>query len=186
MPAKTVKAKMLAGEVYNCLDPELVAARQHAKMLFRSLNSVAKDEERRTILETLLGHIGHNSIIEPPFYCSYGGHIFIGDNVYLNFNCTILDNNEVHIGHEVMIGPSVQIYTAAHPLDAVTRTKRLETADKVIIEDNVRIGGRAIILPDVVIGLNAVVGAGAVVTKNVPPDSVVVGNPARIMEVLEE
>ena len=186
MPAKTEKAKMLAGEVYNCLDPELVAARQRANDLFRSYNLATEANERRSILESLLGQIGPDSVIEPPFYCSYGGHIFIGNNVYLNFNCTILDNNEVHIGHEVMISPSVQIYTAVHPLDAATRNKWLETAEKVVIEDNVWIGGGAIILPGVVIGRDAVVWVGAVVTKNVPPDSVVVGNPARIMKVLEE
>ena len=182
MPAKTEKAKMLAGEVYNCLDPELVTARQRANDLFRPYNLATEAYDRRSILESLLGQIGPDSVIEPPFYCSYGCHIFIGNNVYLNFNCTILDNNEVHIGHEVMIGPSVQIYTAVHPLDAATRVKRLETAEKVVIEDNVWIGGGAIILPGVVIGRDAVVGAGAVVTREVLPNSVVVGNPARIIE----
>jgi len=123
MPVKTEKEKMLAGETYNCLDPDLEAERQKTKELLRLYNLTAAVPERQTILQQLLGQIGHGSIIEPPFYCSYGQNIYIGDHVYLNVLCTILDCNEVHIGHHVMIGPAVQIYTAAHLLQAETLTK---------------------------------------------------------------
>ena len=115
MPSKTEKEKMLAGEMYNCLDAELAAERQIAKTQVRSFNSAPGDSEQSAILQTLLGRIGQNSFIEPPFYCSYGRHIFMGDHVYLNFGCTILDNNEVHIGHHVMIGPSVQFIRPLTP-----------------------------------------------------------------------
>lgn len=185
MPAKTEKEKMLAGEIYNCLDPDLAVERQQVKALVRSFNTALTEVEQIAALQQLLGRLGQNSMIEPPFYCSYGRHIFIGDNTYLNFGCTILDNNEVHLGHHVMIGPSVQIYTAAHALSATERIKGLETAKMIVIEDNVWIGGGAIILPGVVIGAEAVVGAGAVVTKDVAAYTVVAGNPARVIRTLD-
>ncbi len=128
MPSKTEKAKMLAAERYTCLDPDLEAERQKTKELLRLYNLTEAVPERQTILQQLLGQIGQNSIIEPPFYCSYGQNIYIGDHVYLNVLCTILDCNEVHIGHHVMIGPVVQIYTAAHLLQAETRIQGLEVA----------------------------------------------------------
>jgi maltose O-acetyltransferase len=134
----------------------------------------------------LLGYIGQNSIIEPPFYCSYGQNIQIGDHVYLNFLCTIFDNNEVHIGHHVMIGPAVQIYTAAHPLQAEARIQGWEVARPIVIEDNVWLGGAAILLPGVRIGRHAVVGAGAVVTRDVPANTVVAGNPARVIREIDQ
>jgi len=142
--------------------------------------------ERQIILQQLLGQIGQNLIIEPPFYCSYGQNIHIGDHVYLNYLCTILDNNEVHIGHYVMIGPAVQIYTAAHLLQAEPRIQGWEVAKPIVIEDNVWIGGGAILLPGVRIGRNAVVGAGAVVPRSVPANTVVAGNPARVIREIEQ
>jgi maltose O-acetyltransferase len=186
MPFRTEKEKMLAGESYNCLDPALEAVRQETKKLLRIYNLTEAGPERQTILQQLLGHIGQNSIVEPPFYCSYGQNTHIGDHVYLNCMCTILDNNEVHIGHHVMIGPVVQIYTAAHHLQAETRIQGLEVAKPIVIEDNVWLGGGAILLPGVRIGRNAVVGAGAVVTQSVPANSVVAGNPARVIREIEQ
>lgn len=185
MPAKTEKEMMLAGELYNCLDPELAAERDRTKTLRRSFNATPDEQEQLSILRRLLGALGQNSMIEPPFYCSYGRHTFIGDHAYLNFGCTILDNNEVHIGDHVMIGPAVQIYTAAHSLRPAERIQGLEIAQKIVIEDKVWIGGGAIILPGVVIGTKAVVGAGAVVTADVSANTVVAGNPARVIKVLE-
>jgi maltose O-acetyltransferase len=134
----------------------------------------------------LLGQIGQNSVIEPPFYCSYGQNIHIGDHVFLNVLCTILDCNTVHIGHHVMIGPAVQIYTATHHLQAEARIQGWEVAKPIAIEDNVWIGGGAILLPGVRIGRNAVVGAGAVVTRSVPADTIVAGNPARVTREIEQ
>jgi maltose O-acetyltransferase len=186
MPLRTEKEKMLAGESYNCLDPDLETIRQKAKELLRLYNLSEAVPEPQTILQQLLGHIGQNSIIEPPFYCSYGQNIHIGDHVYLNVLCTILDCNEVHLGHHVMIGPNVQIYTAAHHLQAEARNQGLEIAKPIVIEDNVWIGGGAILLPGVRIGRNAVVGAGAVVSRNVPASMVVAGNPARVIREIEQ
>lgn len=186
MSIRTEKEKMLAGETYNCLDPGLDAERQKVKGLLRLYNSSEVVPERQTILQQLLGRIGQNSIIEPPFYCSYGQNIYIGDHVYLNVMCTILDCNEVHIGQHVMIGPAVQIYTAAHHLQAETRIQGWEVAKQIVIEDNVWIGGGAILLPGVSIGRNAVVGAGAVVSRSVPANMVVVGNPARVIREIEQ
>ena len=187
MPLRTEKEKMLAGENYNGLDPDLEAERQKTKKLFRLYNLTETMPERQTILQQLLGHFGQNSIIEPPFYCSYGQNIHIGDYVYLNYMCTILDNKEVHIGHHVMVGPVVQIYTAAHPLQVEARIRGMEVAKPIVIEDNVWLGGGAIILPGVSIGRNAVVGAGAVVTRSVPASTIVAGNPARVIrEVVQK
>ena len=147
MPLRTEKEKMLAGETYNGLDPDLAAERQTTKELIRYYNLCEAVTERKKILQQLLGQIGENSIIEPPFYCSYGQNIHIGDHVYLNFLCTIFDNNEVNIGHHVMIGPGVQIYTAAHPLQVEKRIRGWEVAKPIVIEDNVWLGGGAILLP---------------------------------------
>ena len=186
MSSRTEKEKMLAGESYNCLDPDLETERQKAKELLQLYNLSEAAPERQNILQQLLGQIGQNSIIEPPFYCSYGHNIYIGEHVYLNVLCTILDCNTVHIGHDVMIGPVVQIYTAAHHLQAEARIQGWEVAKSIVIEDNVWIGGGAILLPGVRIGRNAVVGAGAVVTRSVPANTVVAGNPARVIREIEQ
>jgi maltose O-acetyltransferase len=186
MALRTEKEKMLAGQRYNLFDPDLEAERQKAKQLLRLYNLTEPGPERQTILQQLLGQIGQNSIVEPPFYCSYGQNIHIGDHVYLNFMCTILDNNEVHIGHHVMIGPVVQIYTVAHHLQAEARIQGWEVAEPIVIEDNVWLGGGAILLPGVTIGRNAVVGAGAVVSRSVPANTVVAGNPATVIREIEQ
>jgi len=183
---RTEREKMLAGERYIIFDPELDAIRAKTKALLHLFNRSESLLERQTILRQLLGQIGQNSIIEPPFYCSYGRHIHLGDHAYLNVLCTILDGNEVHIGHHVMIGPAVQIYTAAHPLEAQPRNQGWEVAKPVVIEDNVWIGGGAILLPGVTIGRNAVVGAGAAVSRDVPANTVVAGNPARVIREIEQ
>jgi maltose O-acetyltransferase len=177
---------MLAGECYNCLDPELIVERQKAMKLLQLYNLTEIIPERQAILQQMLGQIGQDSIIESPFYCSYGQNIYIGDHVFLNVLCTILDCNEVHIGHHVMIGPAVQIYTAAHLLQAEPRIQGWEVAKPIVVEEKVWIGGGAILLPGVRIGRNAVVGAGAVVSRSVPANTVVVGNPARVIREIEQ
>lgn len=186
MPEKTVREKMLAGESYNCLDPDLEVERQKVKQLLRRYNLSEGAPERQSILRQLLGGLGTDSIIEPPFHCVYGRNIYIGDHVFLNVLCTILDCNEVHIGNHVMIGPAVQIYTPAHDMLAEKRIQGWEVARSIVIEDNVWIGGGAILLPGVRLGRNAVVGAGAVVTRDVPSNAVAVGNPARVIREVEQ
>jgi maltose O-acetyltransferase len=186
MPLRSHKERMLAGETYNCLDPDLEAERQKTKELLRLYNQTEAQPERQTILQQLLGQVGQNSIIEPPFYCSYGRNTYVGDHVFLNHSCTILDNNEVRIGHHVMIGPLVQIYCAAHVLEAQAWNQGLEVAKPIVIEDNVWLGGGAILLPGVRIGRNAVVGAGALVPRSVPANTVVAGNPARVIREIEQ
>jgi maltose O-acetyltransferase len=181
MPPRTEKERMLAGETYTFFDPELVAERERATQLLRLFDRTEAPSERQRILRELLGHIGQGSTIQPPFYCTYGRHTYIGDHVYLNWSCVIIDNNEVRIGDHVMVGPSVQIYTAAHPLEVEARNQGWEVARPIVIEDNVWLGGGAILLPGVTIGRNAVVGAGAVVSRSVPAGTVVAGNPARVI-----
>jgi maltose O-acetyltransferase len=180
------KEKMLAGQLYHSLAPELMHEREQTKQLTRAYNDSGDMEERQSMLQGLLGAIGKNSYIEPPFQCNFGKHIFLGDNVYLNYDCIILDNNHVQIGSHTMLGPAVQIYTAIHPLDAGTRNQLLETAEKIIIGENVWIGGGAIILPGVTVGQNAVIGAGSVVTKDVEAWTVVGGNPATVIRKLDK
>ncbi|MGB2963560.1 MAG: sugar O-acetyltransferase [Anaerolineales bacterium] len=182
----TEKEKMLAGESYNCLDPDLEAERHKAKELIRRYNQTETEPERLTILQQMLGGIGQNPIIWSPFYCSYGKNTYLGDHVFLSYMCTILDNNEVRIGNHVMIGPAVQIYTAAHDLQVKARNQGWEIAKPIVIEENVWIGGGAILLPGVKIGRNAVVGAGAVVSRNVAANTVAVGNPARMIREIKQ
>lgn len=186
MQKRTELEKMLSEEVYDCRDADLEARRQSVKNLLRMYNLAEDIQERTSILGRLLGSIGINSIVEAPFHCVYGQNIHIGDNVYLNVQATILDCAKVHIGNNVMVGPNVQIYTAAHLLQAEARNQGLEIAKPIVIEDNVWIGGGAILLPGVSIGQNAVVGAGAVVPKNVAPNMVVAGNPAKEVREIDQ
>jgi maltose O-acetyltransferase len=180
------KDKMLAGERYNILDPNLDRIRQEMKKKLRVYNMSSEDDDRRSMLEDMLGSIGENLIIWPPFNCIYGENIHIGNNVFLNINCMIIDNNRVEFGDYAMVGPGVQVYTAAHPLDAKSRNQGWEETKPVTIGNSVWIGGSAILLPGVTIGERSVIGAGAVVTKDVPPSVVVAGNPARIIREIEQ
>jgi maltose O-acetyltransferase len=185
MPFRSEREKMLAGESYDIFDPELVARRQRVKELLRRFNREEAEPRRLSLLQQLLGEVGRESIIEPPFYCSYGENTYLGDHVFLNSLCTILDNNEVRIGNHVMLGPVVQIYTAIHPLQAAVRNQGWETTKPVTVEEGVWVAGGAILLPGVTIGRHAVVGAGAVVVESVPANTVVAGNPARVIREIE-
>jgi maltose O-acetyltransferase len=186
MGIRTEREKMLAGEIYNCLDADLEDERQKVKILLRLYNLAESSVERKSILDRILGHVGHNSIIESPFHCVYGQNIHIGDSVFLNIQCTILDCAQVSIGDHVMIGPLVQIYTAAHLLQAEGRNLGLEIAKPIVIDDNVWIGGGAILMPGVTVGRNAVVGAGSIVTKDVEVNTVVAGNPAKVVREIDQ
>ena len=180
------KENMLAGLFYNSLDPELVRLRQEARRTLWQYNATdpADESKRRELMEKLFGQAGKNLIIEPPFYCDYGSQIYFGDNVFLNFNCTILDCARVDIGNGCMLGPNVQIYTATHPLDPKARKEGKEFASPVKIGSDVWIGGSAVILPGVTIGDGSTIGAGSVVTHDIPPRCVAVGNPCRVIRRL--
>ena len=182
------KENMLAGLFYKSDDPELIAARQTARRLLCQYNATdpAEAEKRSQLLSQLLADPGKQCIIEPPFYCDYGSQIHLQDNVFINFNCIILDCARVDIGAGTILGPNVQIYTVTHPVDPAARTNGQEFAAPISIGSNVWIGGGAIILPGVKIGNGAVIGAGSVVTKEVAPNTVVAGNPARLIRQFYE
>jgi maltose O-acetyltransferase len=184
---KSEKQKMLDGELYNAADPELVKERENARRLTRLYNQTTETEyENRTrILKELLGSTGEQFFIEPAFRCDYGYNIHIGENFYANFDCVILDVCEVRIGENCFMAPGVHIYTAAHPIHPFERIAGPEFGKPVTIGDNCWIGGRAVINPGVTIGKNVVVASGSVVTKDVPDNVVVGGNPARIIKKIE-
>jgi maltose O-acetyltransferase len=178
--SRTEKQKMLAGELYRP-DAELAADQAATKQWLVRYNAALAlpVSERHRLLSERLAHVGEGSVIRPPFFCDYGTNIRLGDGVFLNFNCVILDVVEVTIGDRTQIGPAVQIYAADHPRDAETRKTGLEFGRPVRIGRDVWIGGGAIILPGVTIGDGALVGAGSVVTRDVAPGQTVAGNPAR-------
>lgn len=184
---KTEKSKMLAGEMYDAFDPELVAARERARDLCQELNSSRERDEtvRRRILKELLGSGGDSVWMQPPFYCDYGTNIYLGERVYFNFNCVILDVCEVRIGEYSFFGPAVQIYAATHPIDPQMRRVH-EFGKPVTIGSDVWVGGSAVICPGITIGSNTVIGAGSVVTKDIPAGVVAAGNPCRIIREITE
>ena len=181
----TEREKMLAGELYDPLDPELAAARERARDLCQALNATreADADGRRRILIELFGAGGDQVWMQPPFYCDYGSNIFLGERVFFNFNCVVLDVCAVRIGDFTLFGPAVQIYTATHPLDAELRRTR-EFAKPVTIGSDVWVGGGAIICPGVTIGSRSVIGAGSVVTRDIPEDVFAAGNPCRVIRTL--
>lgn len=183
----TEKEKMIRGELYIPADEELANERTRARQLTRLYNNTLETEnaKRYEILRTLFGTIGPDAYIEPTFKCDYGYNIHVGDHFYANFDCVILDVCPVHIGESCFMAPGVHIYTATHPLDPTERTNGSEYGKPVTIGNKVWLGGRAIINPGVRIGDNVVVASGAVVTKDVPGNVVVAGNPARIIKTIE-
>lgn len=183
--AMTEKQRMLQGEHYNPLDRELVMARRRARALTEKFNRSETGRERKELLKELFGAPLHRVFIEPPFQCDYGTHIRFGSNVFLNFNCVILDPAPVTFGSNVFLGPGVHIYTATHPLDAAERRTGQESAKPVSIGDDVWIGGGVIVLPGASIGCGAVIGAGSVVTGAIPAGVVAAGNPCRVIRSLQ-
>jgi maltose O-acetyltransferase len=181
----TEREKMLSGELYDPLDPELVAARIRARDLCQNLNATRETDEdaRRRILIDLFGAGGEHVWMQPPFYCDYGANIYLGQRVFFNFNCVVLDVCEVRIGDYTLFGPAVQIYTATHPLEAELRRTR-EFAKPVRIGSDVWVGGAAVILPGVTIGSRCVIGAGSVVTRDIPDGVFAAGNPCRVIREL--
>lgn len=184
---KTEKEKMLNGELYNALDAQLSDERLKARLLLKELNDSREDQvvEREKIIKALLPNSGAELWIQPPFYCDYGSNIYLGDKVFFNFNCVVLDVMNVTIGSRTLFGPNVQIYTATHPLDHNVRASGLEYAKPITIGEDVWIGGSAVICPGVTIGNRSVIGAGSVVTKDIPAGVFAAGNPCRVIRKLD-
>ncbi|WP_278848927.1 sugar O-acetyltransferase [Megamonas funiformis] len=187
-------SKCLQGKQFNCIDDELVSIITKARRLTKQYNQTKFEDtiQKDSILSELFAKIGNNVKINVPFYCDYGQHISIGNNVIININCTFVDCNKITIGNNVLIASNVQIYTATHPVNISDRLLDNWSYNNphaffntyalpVTIEDNVWIGGGVIILPGVTIGKNSVIGAGSVVNKSIPPNSLAVGNPCKVI-----
>ena len=185
---KTEKEKMLDGELYRATDPELAAGRLRARLLTKKLNDSREDEKdkRERIIKELIPNAGKHLWLEPPFYCDYGTNMIIGDDVFFNFNCIVLDVTPVRIGSRTKMGPNVQIYTATHPINYQERASGLEYGKAINIGEDVWIGGSAIICPGVTIGDRTVIGSGSVVTKDIPSDVFAAGNPCKVIRELEQ
>lgn len=185
---KTEKEKMLAGELYDALDAQLSEERLKARLLIKELNDSREDQttERARILKELIPNAGEGLWLQPPFYCDYGYNMKLGEKVFFNFNCVVLDVAEVTIGSRTLFGPNVQIYTATHPIDHKVRASGLEFAKPITIGEDVWIGGSAVICPGVNIGDRSVIGAGSVVTRNIPADVFAAGNPCKVIRQLTE
>lgn len=181
--------KLLVGEYYNTRDSELLQMHSRAIEILKKFNN-SDTEQSNEILKELLGAVGDGVWVEKPFFCDYGKHISIGENSFINYNCTLLDCNKITIGKNVLIGPGTGIYTASHPIDYKDRLNKITNNEApyktyalpVVVGDNVWIGGNVSILPGVIIGDNCVIGAGSVVTKSIPENSVAVGNPCKVIK----
>jgi maltose O-acetyltransferase len=180
---RSEKEKMLAGELYRPSDPEIQAELTATKAWLSRYNasSALSPSEQRVLLRERLAKVGEGVVVRPPFYCDFGFNISLGAEVFLNFNCVLLDVTEIAIGDRTQVGPAVQIYAADHPRDAALRRELLEFGRPVRIGRDVWIGGGAILLPGVTVGDNAVIGAGSVVTRDVAERATVVGNPAHLV-----
>lgn len=184
---RSEREKMLAGELYDPNDPELIRDRERARDLCLELNATreGQKEERRRILNELFGEGGGDVWLQPPFFCDYGSNIRLGKRVFFNFNCVVLDVCEVKIGDYTLFGPAVQIYTATHPMNAEQRRER-EFAKPIEIGSDVWVGGGVIICPGVKIGSRSVIGAGSVVTRDIPEGVFAAGNPCRVIREITE
>lgn len=179
---------MLSGELYDALDKQLSDERLRTRLLLKELNDSREDqaEEPSRILKELIPDAGEGLWLQPPFYCDYGTNIKVGEKVFFNFNCIVLDVMQVTIGSRTLFGPNVQIYTATHPMDHKERASGLEFAKPITIGEDVWVGGSAVICPGVSIGDRAVIGAGSVVTKDIPSGVFAAGNPCRVIRSLEQ
>ncbi len=182
---KTEKEKMIAGEFYRPEDAELRAGREASRKVINQFNQSEDKKERSELLQQFFGKFSGDSFIEPNLRADYGYNIYTGKNFYANFDCTFLDTCPITIGDNVMFAPGVQLYTATHPLDPDERNSGLEFGKPITIGNNVWIGGSAIVIPGVTLGDNVVVGAGSVVTKSFPANSVIAGNPAKLIKTIE-
>jgi maltose O-acetyltransferase len=183
---RSQRDRMLAGELYVADDPQLAAEHLRALTLTRQLNDSdpADPERRRAVLCELLGSFGEGSEIRPPLWCDYGYQTHVGARTFINFGVVLLDVATITIGDDVQVGPNVQFLTPTHPVEAEPRRANWEAARPIVVGDNVWLGGGVILCPGVSIGENTVVGAGAVVTRDLPANVVAVGNPARVIRPL--
>ena len=185
----TEKEKMLKGEIYDAnYNKELLKERKCAKELWHKYNNLrpGKLDKKRKIIKDLFGKTDKNFFIEQPFQCDYGYNVEIGENFYTNINLTLLDANKIKFGNNVFIGPNCSFYTSGHPIDVKARNQGLEYAKQIEVGDNVWFGGNVVVLPGVKIGSNSVIGAGSVVVKDIPKNSVAVGNPCRVIKEVKE
>jgi maltose O-acetyltransferase len=184
---RSQRERMLAGDLYIADDPELAREALRAAELMKAFNdsSPADEAGQRRILTDLLGSLGEGAEIRPPFYCDYGSHTHVGAGTFVNVGLVALDVAEIRIGDDVQIGPYVQLLTATHPLEPEPRRAKWESAEPIAIEDNAWLGGGVIVCPGVTIGADTVVGAGAVVTKDLPAGVLAAGVPARVVRPLE-
>ena len=182
------QAKMLAGKLYTAQDPQLAEEHRRALRLTRRYNMTGEDqtEEREALMQELLGSVGEDVVIMPPFRCDYGTQIEIGDHFFANYDCLFLDVCSIKIGDHVMLGPRVCLYTAAHPLSAEIRDPGLEYGKPITIGHSVWIGGNVIVNPGVTIGNDVVIGAGSVDTHDLPDGVIAAGNPCRVLRPLAE
>jgi maltose O-acetyltransferase len=180
--ARTSRERMLAGDLYLADDPVLEQERQRAALLTKEYNDSSPTAVTRLrILSDLLGSFGEGSEIRPPFYCDYGYQTHIGARTFVNFGLVALDVATITVGDDVQMGPYVQLLTATHPVEAEPRRAKWESAEPIVIADNVWLGGGVIVCAGVTIGEDTVVGAGAVVTRDLPPGVLAAGVPARVL-----
>lgn len=184
MTERSEMEKMRAGELYRAAGPEIAAAMLRAEKILKVYNASTSDQAdiRDNLLRDLLGSIGRGTVVRPPFHCNYGSNIHLGSGIFINFGCVFLDVGRIEIGYCCQIGPGVHVYAADHPRDPALRRAGLESGAPVWIGRNVWIGGGAILLPRIRIGDDAVIGAGSVVTHDVPAGATVAGNPARSLK----
>jgi len=184
----TEREKMLSGQEYNATDPDLIVELNRVKDLVHEYNLIRPTllEERDALIRRILGKTGSKVFVNQPFYCDYGSHIEVGERFFANFNFTVLDEAMVRIGDDCFVGPNVSIYTACHSTDPVKRNTRREWARPVTIGNNCWLGGSVVILPGVTLGDNVTIGAGSVVVSDIPSNAVAVGNPARVVKILNE
>jgi maltose O-acetyltransferase len=183
-----MKERMLAGKLYIPEGADIISDYKRAKRLTRLINSCTEEEEwkKDDLLRQLFGHIGQDFWIQQPFHCDYGNNIYIGDHFVANYDCIIIDVCDVTIGDNVLLGPRVGLYTAAHPIDADVRDRRYEYGAPIVIGNSVWIGAHAIVNPGITIGDNVVIGSGSVVTRDIPSGVVAAGNPCRVLRTITE
>ncbi|MEU1972918.1 sugar O-acetyltransferase [Microbacterium sp. NPDC019599] len=184
---RTNRERMLAGDLYIADDPESERLHRRGVRLADDYHraEVAGDPAARAILADLVGTLGEDAHINPPLFVDYGENLHVGDRTFVNYNLTALDVAAITIGADCQLGPNVQLLTPTHPIDPQPRRDKLEAAEPITIEDNVWLGGGVIVCPGVTIGENSVIGAGSVVTKDIPANVVAVGNPARVIRSIE-